>query len=224
MRRARPVLFTPETDERLVEIPADRVVLTGEIAVPENAKSLVVLVQGGGSGRSSPENLVVASALLNSRIATLLVDLLADNEKTYQELRSDVQILSDRLQAVTLWIGSEPDVSGLRIGYFAAGTGVPAALGAAADLSGHVSALVLAGGRPDLAVGDLDSLTAATLFIVGGLDEKLIEGNRHAHSSINVIEKELRIIPETSRLFEEPGALEEVSRLAAAWFKRYLEE
>ncbi len=210
-----------EATERLVEIPVDSVVLTGDLTIPTFATSLVIFAHGSGSSRRSPRNRFVASVLQDASIGTLLFDLLTPEEDTDYEMRFDIELLTDRLEAVTLWVQAQPDLSSLPLGYFGASTGAAAALGAAADLPDRIRAVVSRGGRPDLTARDLGRAKAAALLIVGGLDDVVIRLNREAYSAIKA-EKKLRIIPGATHLFEEPGTIEEVARLASRWFAKHL--
>ncbi len=215
------MLRTPEAEETLIDVPVDARVLTGDLALPNGATALVIFAEGSGSSRESPRNKLVTAALLNDGIGTLLIDLLTDLESTEKRMRANVELLTHRLEAVTTWVGSEPDLSGLRIGYFGARTGAAIALGAAADLADRVGAVVVRGGRPDLTARELDSVRAPTLLIVGGADSEMIERNREAYALLKS-EKELHIVPGATHVFEEPGILEEVARLASGWFRRHL--
>ncbi len=217
----RCMLLTPDAEETLIDVPVDARVLTGDLALPRGATALVIFAEGSGSSRESPRNKLVTAALLADGIGTLLIDLLTDIESTEKRMRANVELLTHRLEAVTTWVGLEPDLSGLHIGYFGARTGAAIALGAAADLSDRIGAVVARGGRPDLMVRELDSVQAPTLLLVGGADPEMVERNREAYAQLKG-EKELHIIPGATHVFEEPGKLEEVARLAAGWFKRHL--
>jgi len=182
---------------------------------------LAIFAHGSGSGRRSPRNRFVASVLRRDSIATLLFDLLTPQEDTDYEMRFDIELLTRRLEAVTLWAHARADLSALPIGCFGASTGAAAALGAAVDQPEWIKAVVSRGGRPDLTTRDLGLVKAPTLLIVGGLDDVVIRLNEQALSGISV-EKELQIVPGATHLFEEPGALEEVARLASNWFRLHL--
>jgi putative phosphoribosyl transferase len=213
--------------EREVTIRAGRATLNGCIAVPADASGIVLFAHGSGSSRHSPRNRFVARALQDSGIGTLLFDLLTraeeDTDLATREHRFDIPLLADRLVEATRWLESEPDLRDLRTGYFGASTGSAAALVAAATLGGDVSAVVSRGGRPDLAAPALPRVSAPTLLIVGGNDDVVIELNQHAYEQLRC-EKDFRIVPRASHLFEEAGTLEAVSSLASRWFSRHLAE
>jgi predicted alpha/beta-hydrolase family hydrolase len=200
--------------------------LEGELDIPEGTKGIVVFVHGSGSSRHSPRNQYVAQELQRNGLATLLFDLLTIEEERIdmltRELRFDIDMLSKRLIDATSWLLSRPDTKELNLGYFGASTGAAAALIAAKEHSETVKAIVSRGGRPDLAGPALMYVKAPTLFIVGERDTQVIELNQWALERMVITEKELKIIPGATHLFEEKGALEEVSRLADAWFKKYL--
>ncbi|MEW6381274.1 MAG: dienelactone hydrolase family protein [bacterium] len=206
-----------------VTIPVDTVSLKGTLAVPERAGGVVVFAHGSGSSRLSPRNNYVASVLRQEGIGTLLFDLLTESEDEAYERRFDIELLTQRLVASTRWLQARPEIQGMRIGYFGASTGAAAALRAAAILgSSAVSAVVSRGGRPDMASPVLSQVSVPTLLIVGGKDQPVILLNRQAYTELKG-EKELVIVPGASHLFEEPGKLEEVARLATRWFKHYLD-
>jgi putative phosphoribosyl transferase len=211
--------------EREVRVPAGPVELEGNLGVPEGARGIVLFAHGSGSGRMSPRNRYVARALREANLAPLLVDLLTPDEEeedlVTRRLRFDIGLLSGRLAGVTDWLSENPDTRGLRVGFFGASTGAGAALVAAAGRPGAVGAVVSRGGRPDLAGEALPRVGAPTLLIVGGEDEPVIGMNREAMGTMST-DKELQIVPGASHLFEEPEKLEEVARLAAGWFTRYL--
>lgn len=209
------------TDMETVSIPAGTVKLEGELAVPEGVRSVVVFVHGSGSSRHSSRNKFVAGELRQAGLATLLFDLLTEQEDQVYETRFDIGLLADRLLAVTAWLREQPRTRGMAVGYFGASTGAAAALQAAALLGGAVKAVVSRGGRPDLAGAHLADVAAPTLLIVGGADGTVIELNAEAAGALRCAH-ETAIVPGATHLFEEPGALEEVARLAAAWFRKYL--
>jgi len=209
--------------ERLVHIKAKPAVLEGSLAIPPGAPGLVLFAHGSGSSRYSPRNKFVAQTLRESGIGTLLIDLLTREEDTLYENRFDIDLLTLRLEMATGWLSEDSETRGLRIGYFGASTGAAAALRAAANLGPVIGAVVSRGGRPDLALSFLGHVRSPTLLIVGGLDHMVIELNQQAYNELKA-EKELIIIPGASHLFEEPGALEEVARLASEWFRRHLDE
>jgi dienelactone hydrolase len=205
--------------DREVRIEVDGVVLEGHLSIPQNASSIVLFVHGSGSGRHSPRNRFVAGVLQSAGIGTLLFDLLTREEDVLDirtaSLRFDIRLLSGRLLGVTDWILREPATRTLRVGYFGASTGAAAALVAAAKL-------VSRGGRPDLAEAALGFVCNPTLLIVGGDDRSVLRLNETAMAELHCSEKKLVVIPGATHLFEEPGALEEVARIAALWFQHHL--
>lgn len=208
-----------------VKVSAGKVFLEGDLKIPEGAQGLVIFAHGSGSSRHSPRNQSVARYLHGSRLATLLFDLLTSQEEAEDRytghLRFNIPLLSERLGFVTDWVLADKTTRNLTIGYYGASTGAAAALMAATTRPLVVAAIVSRGGRPDLAGDDLYLVKAPTLLIVGGHDYSVIEMNREAMEKLQT-EKKLVIVPRASHLFEEPGAMEEVSRLAAEWFQRYL--
>jgi putative phosphoribosyl transferase len=200
--------------------------LEGTLVVPERCTGIVLFAHGSGSSRRSPRNRYVAEVLQSQEITTLLFDLLTRAEESVDELtgelRFDIQFLAERLIGATNWVMQRPDLQRFKIGYFGASTGAGAALVAASRLPGVVSAVVSRGGRPDLAGDALRSVVAPTLLIVGGNDEPVIGMNQTALAKLKCPEKKLVIIPGATHLFEEPGTLEEVARIAAVWFTQYL--
>ena len=211
-------------NESLVKIPAGKIILEGNLNIPKNAKGIVLFAHGSGSSRFSPRNKYVADVLNKANIATLLIDLLTKEEEKIDDvtahLRFDIDLLSVRLIYATDWLKKNPDTTNLKIGYFGASTGAAAALVAAAKLQ-SVYAIVSRGGRPDLARDYLENVKAPTLLIVGGNDTIVIDLNKEAMKKLS-IENKLEIVKGASHLFEEPGALEKVAKLAAYWFKKYL--
>jgi len=199
--------------------------LSGDLGLPPDARGLVLFAHGSGSSRHSPRNRAVAEVLQHGRLATLLLDLLTEHEDladaTTAEFRFDIPLLADRLVAAIDWAQAHAQMSSLPVGLFGASTGAAAALMAAARRPSVVRAVVSRGGRPDLAEGSLDVVMAPTLLIVGGRDEVVIELNKQAFARLKE-PKELQIVPGATHLFEEPGALEAVSRLAREWFTRHL--
>ncbi len=212
-------------EEHEVRLPAGAVTLEGNLGLPDDARGIVLFAHGSGSGRHSPRNRYVAEALREAGLATLLIDLLTSEEEEIdlrtRQLRFDIGLLAERLTGATDWLTQTPSTQDLRIGYFGASTGAGAALVAAAERPEKVGAVVSRGGRPDLAGDALSHVRAPTLLIVGGNDEPVIGMNREAMEQIRA-EKDLEIVPGASHLFEEPGTLEEVARLAAGWFMRNL--
>jgi dienelactone hydrolase len=204
-----------------VKIPTDRVSLDGDLELPEHARGMVLFVHGSGSSRLSPRNTFVARELNASGLATLLFDLLTQREDAVYANRFDIELLAGRLERATQWIMDEPCCRALPVGYFGASTGAAAALNAAATLGRAIGAVVARGGRPDLAMTTLPMVVAPTLLIVGALDNVVLELNRKAYEKFTS-EKQLEIVAGATHLFEEPGALQKVASLAAAWFVRYL--
>lgn len=204
-----------------VEIQLDDVSLLGNLAIPENATAIVIFSHGSGSSRLSPRNNYVARILQQKGLATLLFDLLTEKEDRVYETRFNIDLLTKRLIATTKWVKNHTETKGLHIGYFGASTGAASALCAAAFLGDEVSAVVSRGGRPDLALRDLQSVTAPTLLIVGGWDHVVIQLNQKAYEQLRC-RRRLDVVPEASHLFEEPGKLEEVAKLSAKWFTKYL--
>lgn len=207
--------------EQPVVIPVDHVKLHGNLVVPECATGLVIFAHGSGSSRFSPRNTFVARQLQEGRIATLLADLLQEDEALDRRHVFDLALLARRLSAITVWVRADARTRELAIGYFGASTGAGAALRAAAMEPEQIAAVVSRGGRPDLAAPFLPKVLAPTLLIVGGLDDAVIEMNDEALALLTC-PKQLIIVPGASHLFEEPGTLEEVARLARQWFQKYL--
>jgi putative phosphoribosyl transferase len=206
--------------KNLVEIPLDNITLKGNLSVPPKPKGMVIFSHGSGSGRFSPRNNSVASVLNQADIATLLLDLLTEEEDLIYENRFNINLLTQRLMNAVDWVQREPPLANLAIGFFGASTGAASALKAAATLGEEIAAVVSRGGRPDLAQEVLDQVVSPTLLIVGGNDFGVIELNQEALEKIPA-EKKLAIVPSATHLFEEPGALEEVARLAKDWFLKY---
>jgi putative phosphoribosyl transferase len=209
-------------DERVVRMCLPEVILEGDLAVKER-QPIVIFAHGSGSSRHSPRNRFVAHALNEAGTGTLLFDLLTKEEDMDYGRRFDVGLLTVRLEKVTRWLKQQPEGLKAKIGYFGASTGAAAALKAAADFGKDISAVVSRGGRPDLAEDALGRVQAPTLLIVGGLDDTVIQLNRAAYRTMKGV-KELKIVPGATHLFEEPGTLEEVARLAVAWFQKYLSD
>jgi pimeloyl-ACP methyl ester carboxylesterase len=203
-----------------VRILADGVALDGLRGLPAGAEGIVLFAHGSGSGRFSPRNTYVAGALRAAGIGTLLFDLLTEDEAEDRARVFDIPLLARRLRAASAFTRHDAATRGLRIGYFGASTGAAAALLAAAD-DPAIAAVVSRGGRPDLARPALAKVTAPTLLIVGGDDAPVIRMNEDAFARLRC-EKELHIVAGASHLFEEPGTLDEVVRLATAWFSRHL--
>ncbi|MCY1018705.1 dienelactone hydrolase family protein [Pyxidicoccus sp. MSG2] len=214
-----------DPDVREVQVVAGGVELGGSLGLPSGARGLVIFAHGSGSSRFSPRNRAVARALREAGLGTLLFDLLSEEEEARDahsgELRFDIPFLARRLAAVTEWARGQPELAPLRFGYFGSSTGAAAALVAAALHPDFLHAVVSRGGRPDLAGPILARVQAPTLLLVGGRDIGVLELNEEALARLEGL-KDIRIIPNATHLFEEPGALEEVARLAAEWFSRYL--
>lgn len=209
-----------------IEMSTAGVLLHGELSVPDGATGLVLFAHGSGSSRHSPRNQYVAQTLRESGVGTLLFDLLTTEEEEADQftahLRFDINLLADRLIHATHWAAGQQVLKYLRVGYFGSSTGGGAALVAAAEEGETVGAVVSRGGRPDLAGESLRHVVSPTLLIVGELDEPVIRMNEEAFDWL-ACEKEMVIVPGASHLFEEPGSLEHVARLAARWFQTYLQ-
>jgi dienelactone hydrolase len=210
---------------RAVEIDCDRVTLSGDLTVPENAVGIVLFAHGSGSSRKSPRNRYVARVLQEGGLGTLLFDLLTPEEEAIdlrtRHLRFDIPLLSSRLVGATDWLVRELGAAESPLGYFGASTGAAAALIAAARRPAPVGAVVSRGGRPDLAGRALGLVRAPTLLIVGGLDHEVIRLNEDALARLRC-DKDLQIVAGATHLFEEPGTLEQVAHLARDWFMVHL--
>jgi putative phosphoribosyl transferase len=208
-----------------VQIPAGRAVLSGNLTVPQDAASLVLFAHGSGSSRHSPRNQFVARTINRAGLGTLLFDLLTPEEETLdiytREHRFNIGLLAERLVHATKWARQQDQTRNLRVGYFGSSTGGAAALVAAAELPQDVGAVVSRGGRPDLAGDTLPKVEAPTLLIVGGNDDIVIQLNEMARDRMRC-EVKLEIIPGATHLFEEPGALEHVAKLASDWFSLHI--
>ena len=214
-----------QREARPVRVAIGPNVLAGDLAVPEQARGFVMFAHGSGSSRFSPRNRYVADTLHQHRLATLLIDLLTQQEEELDEvtgrLRFDIAMLADRLVALGRWAQQESRLMDLRVGLFGASTGGGAAL-LAASLEPHgFHAVVSRGGRPDLAGAALTRVLAPTLLIVGERDESVIALNERAMAQLRA-EVRLEIVPRATHLFEEAGALEHVAGLAADWFTTHL--
>ena len=211
--------------EHLVRVLAGHIVLEGNLTMPDHAQGIVLFAHGSGSSRHSPRNRYVAQVLSDAGLATLLIDLLTADEEAAERwtrhLRFDIGLLAGRLVGATDWLKQNSETGYLRIGYFGASTGAAAALVAAAERPEDIGAIVSRGGRPDLASSALERVQAPTLLIVGGDDLPVIDMNQEALDQLRV-PKKLTIVPGATHLFEEPGTLEEVARLASQWFGQYL--
>lgn len=199
--------------------------IEADLRIPERATALVIFAHGSGSSRFSRRNRAVAGHLEDNGFATLLLDLLTPGEEAVDletgEHRFDVHMLGRRVVIATDWTETHQDLNGLPIGYFGASTGAAAALIAAAERPALARAVVSRGGRPDLAGDALPRVQAPTLLILGGDDRPVIEMNRHAMRNMTGA-VEMQIVPGATHLFEEPGTMDEVMRLATAWFNRHL--
>lgn len=204
-----------------ISIPAGEVKLDGELIIPEGAQGVIIFSHGSGSSRHSPRNRYVAGRLHQEKMATLLFDLLTEEEDEFRKNRFDIELLTTRLQKVTHWISQQNETHRLPIGYFGASTGAASALKSAARWGEKIKAVVSRGGRPDLAMDELATLSAATLLIVGGEDQHVIELNQQAYGHISD-PKSLEIVPGAGHLFEEEGALEQAAELAAGWYRQHL--
>jgi putative phosphoribosyl transferase len=207
------------TSSRLVSIGPKQ--LEGFLTVPEHATGLIIFAHGSGSSRLSPRNAFVAEALQLRGMATLLFDLLTDEEALDRRNVFDVPLLASRLEEAVAWARADAEVGALNTGLFGASTGSAAALVAAAEIPEHVAVIVSRGGRPDLAGAALHKVSAPTLLIVGGDDTVVLDLNRDALSNLNC-EKSLLVVPGATHLFEEPGALDQVARAASDWFALHL--
>lgn len=221
LARAAAALDGAAPRRRDVEIPVAGG-LAGELTVPAGARGVVVFAHGSGSSRLSPRNQRVARAIDDSGTGTLLFDLLTEREARDRAHVFDIELLAGRITQVTAWLRAQPEAEGLALGYFGASTGAGAALRAAAEPGAEVAAVVSRGGRPDLAGPHLADVRAPTLLIVGGRDTEVLDLNRQARRALRC-ETDLAVVAGATHLFPEPGALEEVSELAAAWFARHFQ-
>lgn len=218
------VTFTIDT-EHPIEIICDHAKLQGILHIPKNPRGIILFAHGSGSSRLSPRNQYIARELQHAHFATLLFDLLTQEEDEIDtvtaQYRFDISFLAHRLKAATKWVLKNPVLNKFPIGYFGASTGGGAALVAAAQLVNEIKAVVSRGGRPDLAGESLEYVQAPTLLIVGGDDGIVINMNEEAMAKMHC-KKKLEIVPGATHLFEEPGKLEAVAVLAAAWFQHYI--
>jgi putative phosphoribosyl transferase len=209
-----------------VKIPAGYVELKGELEVPAYAPGVVLFVHGSGSSRHSPRNQFVAEIIREAGLGTLVFDLLTQKEEQQDantgSLHFDIDLMAHRLIGVTRWMEKQTVTRGLKLGYFGSSTGGAAALKAAAELGDRIAAVVSRGGRPDLAGNVLHHVRAPTLFIVGGYDELVLCLNHEAYEKLNC-EKEFRVVPCATHLFEEPGKLEQVAQISAHWFSKHMD-
>jgi len=208
-----------------VVIPVGDVNLQATFTLPKGARGVVAFAHGSGSGRHSPRNRYVAGVLNDGGFGTVLADLLTEEEERIDlhtgELRFDIDLLARRVTAVVGWLAATPETAALPTGLFGASTGAAAALVAAAERPQEVKAVVSRGGRPDLARDALPRVKAPTLLIVGGREEVVIELNRQAYDQLQT-EKRVEVVPGATHLFEEPGTLEQVAKLATYWFSSHL--
>ncbi len=212
-------------EDEVVAIPSDGVTVGGNLNIPPSAKGIVIFAHGSGSSRFSPRNTKVAREINKSGTATLLIDLLTQQEETEdiysREFRFNIDLLAQRLLNATKWIKANLTTRNLAVGYFGASTGAAAALVAAAELPHWLKAIVSRGGRPDLAGTHLSEVKAPTLLIVGGNDLEVLELNMKAKEMMTT-KTEIAIVPGATHLFEEPGKLEQVAKLSIEWFSNYL--
>lgn len=216
----------PNDKGKLVNVSLDSATIEGNLSIPEGAEGIVLFAHGAGSSRNSPRNNFVAEQLRQGGLATLLIDLLTPDEKEIdrrtRQVRFDIDRLGRRVVGTTDWLRDQAETEKLNIGIFGSSTGAAGALIAAAKRPDVVDAVVSRGGRVDMAESILDQVSAPALFIVGEKDVQVLDLNRQALKKVEV-EKQLEIVSGAGHLFEEPGALEEVARLARAWFKDHLE-
>jgi putative phosphoribosyl transferase len=203
-----------------VTVESDGVALPGDLTIPEQAIAVVVFAHGSGSSRRSPRNVRVADRLHREGLGTLLFDLLIDAEAEERRKAFDIELLARRLGAAVGWVRGRSELDGLPVDLFGASTGAAAALVVAAATR-DITAIVSRGGRPDLAGEALGRVTAPTLFVVGGLDRQVLGLNRAAQARMRC-ETRLEIVPGATHLFEEPGGLDRVAELAAAWFRDHV--
>ena len=207
--------------ERTVSMSLGGGIHEGILGLPDQPRGLVVFAHGSGSSRHSSRNQFVAKQLREVGMATLLFDLLTEEEDQVYENRFDIGLLAERLVQASGWVASQAELAELPQGYFGASTGAAAALKAAAQLPGTIRAVVSRGGRPDLAGEALSRVEAPTLLIIGGADTQVIELNEWAQARMRAT-CETAIVPGATHLFEEPGTLFQAARLAADWFTRWL--
>jgi len=206
-----------------LHIPVGKVVLPGDLELPDSAQAIVVFAHGSGSSRNSPRNRQVAATLRRAgAMGTLLFDLLTPSEDAVYANRFDIELLAERLEAATRYLLGLSGFAGIPVGLFGASTGAAAAIVAAVDLPHAVRSIVSRGGRPDLAGDALEALGIPTLLIVGGDDTQVIGLNEQALARIPAAEKRLELVPGATHLFEEPGTLDAAAELARDWFDRFL--
>ncbi|MFP4091144.1 MAG: dienelactone hydrolase family protein [Cyclobacteriaceae bacterium] len=207
-------------DEEVKVTVGDGLVLSGHLKVPEDAKAIIVFAHGSGSSRHSPRNNYVAEVLHKENFATLLIDLLSEEENQERSKRFDIDLLADRLNDVRSWIDKNPHLEALMVGLFGASTGAAAALKTVAKVNNRVAAIVSRGGRPDMASEVLDQIRVPVKLIVGGNDTEVLRLNQQAYDQLETT-KDLQIIEGASHLFEEAGKLEEVADSAVEWFLKH---
>lgn len=209
--------------KKVLNIQANSVILEGELTIPQNAKGLILFVHGSGSSRFSPRNNYVAQVLQENNLATFLFDLLTKAEDLDYEFRFNIDLLTKRLTYITKHLKDYEETKDFKIGYFGASTGAAAAIKAAVEEQGNVSAIVSRGGRVDLAEDELEELKTPTMLIVGEKDDFVVDVNKEALKKIKFT-KTISIIPDATHLFEEPGTLEKVAQEATEWFSTYLKD
>jgi putative phosphoribosyl transferase len=207
--------------EKIIHVEHSKGKMEGMLKLPANCQGIVLFAHGSGSSRFSPRNNFVADFLNEGGLATLLIDLLSKEEDSVYATRFDIDLLTDRLSKVVAWLQATQETLQLPIGLFGSSTGAAAALQVASKLGNAIEAVVSRGGRPDLAMGSLRRVTAPSLFIVGGADFGVIELNEKAFQELGC-KKQFEVIPNATHLFEEPGCLEEVAKVAREWFQRHL--
>jgi dienelactone hydrolase len=225
-------MTSPKFDQygpaKSIRIPVEDIILHGDLRMASDAVGLVIFVHGSGSSRFSPRNRYVAEELNKQGLATLLMDLLTEEEQKVDaetmQYRFDIPLLARRSTQAAAWARQQPEMSRLPIGLFGASTGAAAALiSAAAMKKEEIAGVVSRGGRPDLAEDALEKVVAPTLLIVGGDDETVLELNKKAMARMHCVTK-LHVVPGATHLFEEPGTLEEVATVAGNWFVKHLHE
>ncbi len=204
-----------------IVIKIDSITLQGILAIPKKPQGIILFVHGSGSSRLSPRNNFVAKVLNNANFATLLIDLLSEEEDLNYETRFDIHLLTERVSKIIDWIKNSENLHNMPLGLFGASTGAAAALEAANLKKQAVKAVVSRGGRPDLAMNSLPHVKCPTLLIVGGNDSEVLKLNQIAYEALHCTKK-LEIIPSATHLFEEPGCLEKVAALASDWFLSHL--
>lgn len=203
--------------EKLIQIPIDNIKIEGMLKIPQGANEIVLFAHGSGSSRLSPRNNYVANILNQAGLGTLLIDLLTPQEDENYQTRFDIDLLVERLEKVVNWLKDQDQTKNQAVALFGSSTGAAAALRLAAKLGNKIQSVVSRGGRPDLANKFLHKVISPTLFIVGGSDFGVIELNQESYEKLNCT-KAFEIVPHATHLFEEPGCLEEVARLAKEWF------